>query len=191
MSNAIATNKPPYDDFNFALTKKDFERNRQQFNFKPWKKERLTWSEPHCDLLCRFYSELRNPRAIFSEHEQNILNSRSILLYQDDWDGQGSIAYSEKTWDWAVRFLRSYMNFVYERFGIVIAAPRILPGPDGSIDLHWKSDVCELLLNIPADENGIATFYADNKDNEEIRGKFIITEGAFTAGLVLWLMKFE
>ena len=68
-------------------------------------------------------------------------------------------------------------------------APEILPGPGGSIDLHWKTDARELLINVPADPQDTISYYGDDRaeDTENaIRGKNI-ESSKNTEWIFLWL----
>jgi len=70
----------------------------------------------------------------------------------------------------------------------MIDAPHIHPGPDGSIDIHWKNDNYELLLNVPVEEGSLAGFYGDNISGNMIKGKMNISDGKMNNGLILWLI---
>jgi len=80
-----------------------------------------------------------------------ISSSRWILNLNDDWDEKGSSGYEQTTWQRACDFLLLQAKFARETHKRNLPAPRILPGPDGSIDVHWKMPQFELLVNIPED----------------------------------------
>ena len=80
-----------------------------------------------------------------------ISSSRWILNLNDDWDEKGSPGYEQTTWQRACDFLVRQAKFARESHKRNLPAPRILPGPDGSIDVHWKMPQFELLVNIPED----------------------------------------
>ena len=63
--------------------------------------------------------------------------------------------------------------------------PDILPGPDGSVDLHWKLEQCDLLINVPAHPSAKATFFGENRRGTFIKGAF--DPSACNQGLLLWL----
>jgi hypothetical protein len=46
--------------------------------------------------------------------------------------------------------------------GAELPVPRILPSAGGSIDLHWKTDRFELLINVPDRAAGEVRYYGDN-----------------------------
>jgi hypothetical protein len=115
-----------------------------------------------------------------------IRESRKILSLKDDWDTEGSPGYSEKIWKRATNFLLGHARKLMERYAVRIPAPSILPGPDGSIDLHWKTQDYELLVNIPANNSEQASFYGDDKNRGFIKGN--LDPATFNKGLLTWLM---
>lgn len=111
--------------------------------------------------------------------------SRAILALPDDWDGEGSAAYSPATWQRATAFLWRNALRIWKRDGIEIAVPRIGPGPEGSIDLHWKLHEREVLLNVPAVADEPMTFYGDDHDNDVVKGT--LPGDRYHEWLFLWL----
>ena len=117
--------------------------------------------------------------------------SRYILELKDDWDDAEGVGYSEPTWNRAQSFLMRNALKLWRSHKICFDAPRILPGPEGSIDLHWKTADRELLINVPArSQESIAYYGDDNREGTEnaIRGKDLesSTDGEW---IFLWLMK--
>ena len=110
--------------------------------------------------------------ATDNELDSEIERSRRLLTWEDDWDGEGSPGYKESTWTRAVEFLKVHVLWINEQFGITVSTPQILPGPAGSIDMHWRTQDRELLINVPAEQSELATFYGDNFGNRVIRGSF-------------------
>src|SRR5579862_643028 len=88
-----------------------------------------------------------------------IEKSRAILQLKEDWDGEGSPGYTEDTWNRATSFLLANALRLWEEKGIVINAPAVHNGPEGSIDLYWGTSERKLLINLPADSEEPATFY--------------------------------
>ncbi len=110
--------------------------------------------------------------------------SRTMLDWEDDFDGEGSPAYKEETWTCARDFLEDNMTRIWKEHKVVIDVPRIRPGPDGSIDIQWHNDKRHLLLNIPEDVTEPATYYG--------KSAFGHVEGSFTVPwnaqwLMMWL----
>ncbi len=140
-----------------------------------------TFSRSAVDKI-RFHS-----RASIPELEAEIKASTRILKLNDNWDGEGSPGYSSRTLERAITFLRTHVEHLWENFGIQAPVPRINPGPMASIDLHWKEQTWELLVNIPADETKRAAFYGDDYGAGVIKGAVDVTRPNF--GLLEWLMK--
>lgn len=133
--------------------------------------------------------EPRVPAAV-RETEAEIQRSRRLLELEDDWDEEGSPGYSEETWSRAIEYLRRQSWVCWLRYGVTIPNPRISPGPDGSIDIHWRTESYELLLNIPRHPPTSATFYGDDYARLSIRGTFDPTaEPAGHMALVSWLIR--
>ena len=115
-----------------------------------------------------------------------IESSRTILDLEPD-DDQGEAGYSEETWNRAVEFVTKNAQWLWDSFGFVIDAPQILPGPDGSIDIHWDRPSFEMLINIPADPRAQAGFYGDDRGEIAIKGS--MDPSRFNQGLLLWLAR--
>jgi len=99
-----------------------------------------------------------------------IEDSRKILELQDNWDDEGAKAYKKETWDRAVEVVRRSCEEMWENFVTTMPAPRILAGPDGTIDLHWKTAKFELLVNIPEDPTDPITYYGDDYGMNTAKG---------------------
>jgi hypothetical protein len=121
------------------------------------------------------------------EIEQVIEESRSLLEMEGDWDGEGSPGYSAETWSRAVEFLKDNTRRLRDILGVWGAAPSISPGPNGSIDLHWKTASRELLINIPTDPDQPAGYYGDDSGNNRIKGT-LDTSGR-NEWLLMWLIE--
>jgi len=114
-----------------------------------------------------------------------IERAQAILELEDDWDGEGSPPYSRTTLDRAIAFVTSYGRRLWEMHGMQLPIPKIGPGPDASIDLHWKQTSRELLVNIPADANQLSVFYGDNYGTQSIKGSIDLDD--FNLVLAQWL----
>lgn len=91
-----------------------------------------------------------------------IERSRAMLGLEDDWDDEGSPGYAETTWSRAIGFLVQNATQLWDGYGIAIEAPKVRKGPDGSIDLDWRTPHHELLVNVPADEADPTSYYGDD-----------------------------
>jgi hypothetical protein len=124
---------------------------------------------------------------------QAIELSKNILNFNDNWDDEGSPAYKVSTWDRATTFLRRSALQLWEEYHVILDAPKILPGPVGSIDLHWKTSRRELLINIPEILNEPANFYGDDSTSNDrspsqmVKG--IIDTSKDNQWLLMWLMQ--
>ena len=133
-------------------------------------------------------------RAMAAESENTklkeaIVESRSLLALQPDWDGEGSSGYSESTWKRMEKFLINHDRCLNEIYGTDAPVPEILPGPMGSLDILWKCNDCELLVNIPAESTSPASFYGDDKGELSIKGK--LHPARFNQGLLQWLATYQ
>ena len=112
--------------------------------------------------------------------------SRTILDLPDDWDEEGSPAYAESTWLRAAGFLADNASRLWDEYGVVVAAPRIRKGPDGSIDLDWRTPHRELLINVPAAPEEPAAYYGDDgTGGHSIKGT--LDTSARNQWLLMWL----
>lgn len=134
------------------------------------------------------YKQSESSDELSCELRKAIETSKQLLGYEDDWDGEGSLGYSKSTLDKAERFLTDNSRIFWQNNAIWVTAPDFCPGPDGSIDLLWKLEDRELLINIPINENDLAGYYGDNFQNGSIiKGKLNLTEK--NEWILMWLMK--
>ena len=103
---------------------------------------------------------------------KSIIESKYILELENNWDDEGSPPYKKSTWKTAIKFLITLSNLAYDKIGVIIDAPRIYHSSEGSIDLLWKKDHYRLLINIPEDQDSLATFYGDDYESQKIEGAF-------------------
>jgi hypothetical protein len=124
---------------------------------------------------------------------ESIEQSKYILTFQDDWDDQGSPAYRSATWQRATGFLSRGAQQLWEENHLSLDVPKILPGPAGSIDLHWRTLHRELLINIPDAVDEPANFYGDDSISKEhppsqmVKG--VIDTSKDYLWLLMWLMQ--
>lgn len=119
-----------------------------------------------------------------------IRSSRHITSLERDWDDEGAPGYALETWRRATGFLLALAGAMLDGFDEPLDAPRILPSAEGSIDLHWKTDSYELLINIPADPNRPAAYYGDNTQaNMPIESRCSVIRP--DRKLVAWLSLFK
>ena len=79
-----------------------------------------------------------------------------------------------------------YSKAIWEEDSVLIDAPKILPGPDGSIDLLWDKQSYRLLLNIHPHPEQIVSFYGDNRTAvPHIKGDFYLSDEPVRAIMLL------
>jgi len=130
--------------------------------------DRDTWTVPTQESKWIFSL----PSGKFDELTQKIESSRQMLNWGDNWDGEGSLGYNEVTWTRAITLLRTHISWLWKRHGLIVEAPNILPGPNSSIDVHWRTKNFELLINIPDDPSAQASFYGDDYGQRSVKGTF-------------------
>lgn len=117
---------------------------------------------------------------------EEIARSQSILALEDDWDGEGSPSYAKGTWNRAIALLVDDAISLWDEHGIVVASPRVLAGPHGSIDLHWRTPKRELLVNVPEDPAEPVSYYGDDGQGRyPIEGK--LDPNQANRWLLLWM----
>jgi hypothetical protein len=131
---------------------------------------------------------LARRRQVISSHlAAAIRASRAILDLEDNWDDEGSPGYAEETWNRATKFIRYIARNYWRLNGVWVIPPRILPGPNGSIDIHWKTQKRELLINIPADEEIAVGYFGSGGPNDTIKGKLdIFSQNEW---ILMWLLR--
>ena len=85
--------------------------------------------------------------------------SREVLRLGEGWNGENAAAISEDTWGRAIEFLFRNAQLLWSEHGVPIEAPRLVPVPDGTLDIHWKVAKRELLVNIPSRAGERAKYY--------------------------------
>jgi hypothetical protein len=149
------------------------------------------WIDTESMFHQRFWNRdvLRSPSERLEPLIKTIELSRGrILGLRDNWDDKGSIGYQEETWKRAAQFVLNSAKLLWDCHVTVIDIPSLLPGPDGSIDIHWETKQYELAINIPTDPKDMATFYGDDKGALSIKGT--LDPSSENQGLLLWLKNF-
>lgn len=100
-------------------------------------------------------------RLLF-DHLCAVKKSRKILKLPDDFDGEGSVAYTEEVWTRAVELYLNCVVELYVRHSYPLPVFSVNNGPDGSIDLHYDGGPIRLLINVPADHKTPVTYYGES-----------------------------
>lgn len=86
----------------------------------------------------------------------------------------------------AETFLRAQSHQMKKAFGYFAPTPRISPGPNGSVDLHWELASGEMLVNVPAGQ-APATYYGESGSTNRTKGSF--DPISWHLGIYTWLSK--
>jgi hypothetical protein len=112
----------------------------------------------------------------------SLIDEEKLLAFRGDPEDKTFVPISKDTLERAKQFLTPYLTV----FSTSAYAVEILPGPDGSVDIHWKNPKKELLVNIPADKNTPALFYGDDYGNLSIEGK--METNSLHPSVIMWLI---
>ncbi len=135
---------------------------------------------------CQLEGLYKQDTPLREDIKSAIESSRSSILgLRDNWDDEGSPGYTKETWRRATLFLENCVKWLWCDHETVLAAPNILPGPNGSIDLHWDTQKYEVLINIPADRTVKLGFYGDNKGDDFRKGS--LNPKTKNEDFLLWL----
>ncbi len=111
---------------------------------------------------------------------------QSLLSLEDNWDGEGAGPYLPETLDRASSFLRLHNSSLWKHFRERMPVPTIGPGPDGSVDLFWRTDHGTLLVNVPATPNHPASYSGADEHGQRTKGSF--DSSRFNLGVIACLM---
>jgi hypothetical protein len=102
--------------------------------------------------------------------ESEIERAKEVLGLQHE-RSSGDALYSEDTLLRSIEFLTKQNEWLWRSCGLALPVPTIGVGPSGSVDLYWKQPTKQLLVNIPAEANALATFFG-NSGIQKVRGSF-------------------
>lgn len=108
-----------------------------------------------------------------SEFQQSLDSAfQRILALKPDFDGEQSSSYEKAPVERAIIFLKKLALSVWQLNQTVIPYPLIFPGPEGSIDIQWKTKKFQLLINFPKDIEEPASYYGDDYGKNTTEGLF-------------------
>ena len=134
-----------------------------------------TWIDEFHKQFIAFYEKIDKTKA-------------KRFKIKENWDDEGAKGYKKDNWERATEFTKILCFYLWKETQKLIDLPNILPGPDGSIDIHWKTTNFDLLINIPEDPNEPATFSSDDYGQNMIKGTF--DPKKVNHALLSWLMEF-
>jgi hypothetical protein len=104
-------------------------------------------------------------------------DSKYMLEFEDNWDAEGAKAYQLETWERVIEQLFNLYQKTYELFQVVLPAPNIYAGVDGSIDVLWEERTYKVLSNFPENVAELASFYGETiPARETFEGTFSQTQ---------------
>ena len=139
------------------------------------------------DLVFDLDAEKFNNDLIVSEHLHPAFDEAwNLQQLQDDWDGEGSHAFTCAHIERVCEFLMAGFDWAWRKFDYIIPAPTIAPGPAESIDIQWQTSNGRLLLNIPRDASVPITYYGEDRVGNSAKHKVCTkTDNS----LFVWLME--
>lgn len=121
-----------------------------------------------------------------SKVDELIGQSRYILTLEEGWDEGDALPIDKTIWENATSFLRAYVTYISQQYGMGIELPEINPLRDGSIDLEWRTSRARLLINFNNRNPQKASFYGDRYANvDRIKGNIDVKE--VEAHLAIWM----
>jgi hypothetical protein len=96
---------------------------------------------------------------------------RNLTALPEDWDEAGASVIDSPTVETATRFLRAASEMA-SAIGRSLPLPVVSPCHDGSIDLFWKSNAYQLLVNIQPPHANESDFYGETAAGFKFKGTF-------------------
>ena len=105
---------------------------------------------------------------LFYEIIEEIENSREILDFEGGWDGMDAPKIPVEIYNEAIDFLKRYVNFIYNKTGVVIDAPEINAGINKNVFISWRTKNARLAISFEHNNDDIiAHYYGDLNNNQE------------------------
>lgn len=125
--------------------------------------------------------------ANIEEIRAAIKDSHEMAAWEQNWNGRDSPGNKKATMDRAGKFIEGSVRALWRDRRRSIEVPEIAPGHDGSIDIHWETDKGEILINVPAQDIGYATFYGEGTNGEFLKGKLSVEATNEWVMILKWL----
>lgn len=120
--------------------------------------------------LIRFISLYGTKEKSFTMFEL-YKESQKLLQLKNDWDDEGAKEIKEVTLYKALSFLNTLVTYIYFDKNCNIDLPKLLPSPDGNINIYFHNEQFELCIDIP-EKGSIINIYGDNYSTDKIKGSF-------------------
>lgn len=163
-----------YSDYNALWWKTDiiqephlkhhfyFFETKETFEDKKYSKVKK-WGERKEDLVVELDLNSFSVPFELIHIKLAIEDSKEILEYQEDWDGEGSAPVKFTTYESSVSFLINYAKHIFYNSHLIIKAPYIDCLRDGAIYLQWETEKGKLLI-IFKEGKEVAFFYGEIKE---------------------------
>jgi hypothetical protein len=122
------------------------------------------------------------------------MNTKSIgkTLYEmtellDDWDDDGGKAISKALANRVADFL-SKMESMAQHWDRELLDPTLSPGPAETVDIHWKTEDFELLVNVK-NSDGLCSFYGERPEDSHVMQGGGYTSIPFVADLLRFILR--
>ncbi len=117
-----------------------------------------------------------------------VQSARALTELGENWDGEGSQGYSLNTWRRVKKFMVTHAFVSQSLFRATLPVPAINPADQGSMDVFWRLNDRQLLVNFPAEETAPITYYGQNdRGDNTISGRTTGRERRLD--LVAWLIQ--
>lgn len=164
---------------------KSIARNKA-LSYSDWRAiKKVVWNSPETQIQTSqnhllFINDnitLNIPTSI-RELENVFTEGKYILNLKDDWDDDGSVGYTQESWEAASHFIINFNKWVKGIFSGSLYLPKMSHGPKGTIDIIWQEDNFRLFVNVDF-VNNKGTFYSDTPKKQFSEGEFQLDEIKF------------
>lgn len=124
--------------------------------------------------------------------EEALDEASEILSYEYDWDDEGAEVLDVTSFDNAIEFVVNFSNYIYENNRKIVATPYIDILRDGSVSIHWESEMNQLLIIFDKNDCDSYSFYmqyGESENKEFIKGKGRLKEN-INKIIALWMKDF-
>lgn len=116
--------------------------------------------------------------------EETISDAEWIVDLDDDWDEAGAAGYHVSVLDRARAVLEQMSQEASRALSDKLPMPDVNPAQEGSIDLFWRLEDRDLLMNVPVGDESIS-FFGRREDGNTISG---LIAGTSRMDVIVWLM---
>jgi hypothetical protein len=111
-----------------------------------------------------------------------------MVEHEDNWDGEGSLGYSEETWQRAARLaVRSAERYASTHGRpALIPSPAIMKGPEGGVAILWRWGSKQLLIDVPVDDEPV-TYHGFDRQNPHRETKGMLDLADDNEWMLDWL----